>query len=596
MERKRKNNLLLILSILYAAAACTVFAVEFMARHHISEAIHWIADRPVFYILNVVIAFGVLAAWVAITGRMIFGIIVGGLVFMLLGIINMLKLAILQAPLFAWDFLYIKQMTALAASATSEKSMLIIGSCVFSAAVLLVIFFYFNKSRLSMRTRLLLFIMAVITIGLFSRDAVIPSQWFQINNINWDQRQNYEIHGAFLAFSMNISPLLFSQPQEYDQELVCRLVEHNNQLEGKWGFEGQAISLVFFMSESFSDLAEPLLESMDDPLKNLKQLARRYPCFHLVSPTYAGNTSLVEFEVLTGLSNAFLPSGAIPFDHYLKKPTPSIAWVLQEHGYHTIAVHPFYEWFWSRNIVYPNLGFQEYISIRHFDESVKRGFYISDEALVDKIIEVIESAPGPYFVHAVSMENHGPYFPNRYDSVDMSIKENLSEGLKTELATYVIGLRDADTQLMRLLKYLKKRQEPVICLFFGDHQPSFGLALCQELGLYKDGIERDYQMSIVPGLLWANRKNLIDPKDIPKQLSPVYLPAIVLHQMGIPLPGYMFYLQHGISCYPVVHRNFIMDSSGNLIKFHERRQDPYLRGLEVLNYDVLFGSRFSWQL
>jgi phosphoglycerol transferase MdoB-like AlkP superfamily enzyme len=174
--------------------------------------------------------------------------------------------------------------------------------------------------------------------------------------------------------------------------------------------------------------------------------------------------------------------------------------------------------------------------------------------------------------------------------------DSRAEGLRFELASYITGLRDADKQLIRLLTFLISRKEPVICLFFGDHQPGFGLAFYNEMGRIKDGIERDYQMSTVPGLLWANRKGIVDPKDIPEQLSPVYLPAIVLHQMGIPLPGYMFYLQNGLSTYPVVHRNFVIDSTGKMLKFNEQRQDPYLRGLEVLNYDVLFGSRFSWQL
>jgi phosphoglycerol transferase MdoB-like AlkP superfamily enzyme len=118
------------------------------------------------------------------------------------------------------------------------------------------------------------------------------------------------------------------------------------------------------MSEGFSFLSDAKFEASDDPLKNIKLLSAQYPSFTLISPTFAGNTSLVEYEVLTGLSNAFLPAGAIPFDHYLRRPTPSIASMLKKQGYQTVAVHPFHAWFWSRDRVYPHLGFDRVYFLR----------------------------------------------------------------------------------------------------------------------------------------------------------------------------------------------------------------------------------------
>jgi phosphoglycerol transferase MdoB-like AlkP superfamily enzyme len=301
----------------------------------------------------------------------------------------------------------------------------------------------------------------------------------------------------------------------------------------------------------------------------------------------------MEFEVLTGLSNAFLPADAVPFDHYLRRKTPSIAAVLQNHGYRTVAVHPFYDWFWNRNVVYPNLGFGEYISIKDFSPEDQKGLYVSDEALVDKIIKVVESSDSPYMIHVVSMQNHGPYFDGRYGNDKVNVKNNLPEWLINELGDYLTGLRDADRQLGRLLNYLSKRKEPIICLFFGDHQPGLSKTLYQELGISRKGLENDLLLYQVPGLLWSNRHDLIDTADIPERLSPAYLPAIVLHQMGIPLPPHMFYMRQGLSAHPVVHRKAIQDSKGLLKSFESYREDPFLRGLEILNFDVLFGSRFS---
>jgi phosphoglycerol transferase MdoB-like AlkP superfamily enzyme len=349
------------------------------------------------------------------------------------------------------------------------------------------------------------------------------------------------------------------------------------------------------MSESFSDLvaAHSELPDTGSPIENLERISADHPSFRLISPTFAGNTSLMEFEVLTGLFNAFLPEGGIPFDHYLNRQTPSLAWILKHYGYRTVAVHPFHDWFWNRNVVYPNLGFSEYISIKNFSEAATKGMYISDEALVDKIIETIEFTDGPYLIHAVSMQNHGPYFSGRYGEDEVNVRSNLPDWLRHELGVYLAGLRDADLQLARLVDYLSKRQEPVICLFFGDHQPSFTPAFYKECGIITEGMASEMLLSEVPGLLWANREDLLDTADIPEQFSAAYLPTIVLHQMGIPLPAYMFYLSQGLINYPVVHRGFVQDSGGRLTRLDDCRREPYLKGLEVLNFDVLFGSRFS---
>jgi phosphoglycerol transferase MdoB-like AlkP superfamily enzyme len=596
MNKNKKFDLMVSVLCVGISAGIIVLMIEFLARQNFEQVLLWLFDYPKPFVLNLLIAFIVIGLMIIITGRIIYGISAGSAVILLLGSINMLKLSVLQTPFFAWDMFYIGQMGALGASFLSKKLIFVFIILLLGLLGSIVYFLIKSIRPLTIRIRIFSFTAAAFLISLFCWETTNPLRLLEIKNIVWDQAQNYSTNGFMLAFSMNISPIFFSQPDEYNIDLVHRLVEHNETFEDECGFRDKPISLIFFMSESFSDLADPLFESSANPLENLKQLASQYPSFRLISPTYAGNTSLVEFEVLTGLSNAFLPSGAIPFDHYLRRQTPSLAWILQEHGYHTIAIHPFYDWFWNRNIVYPNLGFQKYISINQFDESSKRGFYISDEALVDKIIDVIDSIHGPYFIHAVSMENHGPYTPDRFDEPEVQLATSLSNDLRFELASYLSGLQDADEQLAMLLKYLAYRDEPVICLFFGDHQPSFGMDFYSALGKIKQGIEKDYQMSIVPGLLWANRKEIIEAKDIPEQMSPVYLPAIILHQMKFPLPGYMFYLKNGLSSYPVVHRNFVVDPNGNLLRFKECRKDPYLHGLEILNYDILFSLRYSCKL
>jgi hypothetical protein len=161
------------------------------------------------------------------------------------------------------------------------------------------------------------------------------------------------------------------------------------------------------------------------------------------------------------------------------------------------------------------------------------------------------------------------------------------------LSTFLTGVRDADRQLGRFLKYLESRPEPVICVFFGDHQPHLGW----ELLSYRDGRmsekERDYLMATVPGLVWANQPELLDALDIPKRISPSHLPGLLLHQIGVELPGHLFHMWRGIEDFPVIHRKFVGNTVANLKPLEEIESTPWLKDYAMLQYDVLFGDGYS---
>ena len=82
-----------------------------------------------------------------------------------------------------------------------------------------------------------------------------------------------------------------------------------------------------------------------------------------------GNTADTEFEFLTGNTMAFLPSGSIPYQQYIKNETPSLAGYLSSLGYVTYAQHPYYGSGWNRETVYPLLGFQ---NMNFVDDYIQR--------------------------------------------------------------------------------------------------------------------------------------------------------------------------------------------------------------------------------
>ena len=83
---------------------------------------------------------------------------------------------------------------------------------------------------------------------------------------------------------------------------------------------------------------------------------------------------------------AFLPTGSIVYQQYLNDTPSTMVSTLKNVGYTCVAMHPYYETGWSRNLVYPKLGFDESYFLDYFDQSQLIREYISDEELYNKII------------------------------------------------------------------------------------------------------------------------------------------------------------------------------------------------------------------
>lgn len=589
--------------------AALVFLVlqEAASRSSLVKALQWAYYYPTSAAFNLVLICTILAFFAALSGKAAVSLVLTGTLLGLLTLVNALKLAYLQSPFYPWDLLYWKHLRVLLPAlpakavlpATGCFLLLILASCVFV--------FRKEKTRLRGFSRVvLLLFFGIVWVPLWRGTHESHLGLFRLQNATWNKLVNYDANGFLGAFCLNLSPLLLNRPDDYTEDSVRTALETNLweqalQRAAKVPLDKRnPISLVLFVSESFWDLEDISFTSPVNPLANFERLRERHASFHLVSPTFGGNTSIVEFELLTGLTNAFLPRGAVPYDHYVKRDIPSIARVLREKGYRTLAIHPYHSWFWSRDRVYPLLGFEEFLSLSDFEGAETRGGFVSDRALVDKVIETLEGTDHPFFLFVLSMQNHGSYWPRRYAPDELEIQAPYPEPLRQVLQTYVTGVRDADRELGRLLDYLAARPDPVLFFFCGDHRPSFGpdLAIYRDAGAApqgggRDRLEENYKMARVPCLFWANGPEGPELTAVPDSFSPAYVPAILLDLMGIELPNHFRYLLSGLREYPVLHRDFVVAAGSQTIDpLEDHKTKPFLHALNLLQYDILFGSRF----
>lgn len=112
---------------------------------------------------------------------------------------------------------------------------------------------------------------------------------------------------------------------------------------------------------------------------------------YALSSVFGAKTPDSEWEFLTGNSMAFLPSGSVPYQQYMSKKPYSLVSTLKERGYSCISMHPYYASGWSRNKVYPLLGFDESLFIDDFDQTNIMREYITDQELYNKIIDQYEA-------------------------------------------------------------------------------------------------------------------------------------------------------------------------------------------------------------
>ncbi len=587
------------LAVLFASTLL-VFLVEFVARGSIAPIAQFLFDahRPGW---TTVLLFTLLIIGLdAILGRRFQSLLILAPLFLLLAWIGAQKSHYLGDPLYPTDFLYTRQIVNLLPLLVRERPMTAVAIVVtgIGAIALFVVLWRAWRRRtapLPLNARLMRLALALPALAFFvsimdystfswSRDRL------QIIPMMWDQKENYAFNGFALAFTMNVPMANVPAPAGYSADAVDRIAG------------GPAIAadvptekpdIIIVMSESFWDPTRlPNVRINPDPIPT----TRSHLSGHVFSPEFGGMTANVEFEALTGFSNAFLPYGSIPYQQYVRDHIPSLATFLGSEGYRTEAIHPGTSWFWNRGAVYDAFGFDDFLSEETLPPMEKRGPLASDAALTDQIIQRGEEADEPFFIFAVSLQSHGPYEPHRYANVTHSIADSaISEAGRQSILSYAEGAADADRGLARLIEWADRRERPTVIAFFGDHLPPLG-PVYVETGFMKEPVASRKgppdKMAVqheTPLVVWSNRAGTIE--DI-GSISPAFLPLHVLKAAGISHPFYTGFLGDVHARYDVVDRNLLIGADGKAVPdwARARKVDPTITDYRVLQYDIMFGD------
>lgn len=277
--------------------------------------------------------------------------------------------------------------------------------------------------------------------------------------------------------------------------------------------------LVLVQAESFFDIRRHLPTAPAALLSNLDTL--RQPEHGgtggpFLVQTHGAYTMRTEFSVLTGLPLHTLGTDAFnPYFTTSRRPVWSLAWALQQAGYRTACIHPFYLSFFRRNRVLPHLGFQELHGIETFADAPHCGPYVSDAALADAVLRWLAASSEPAFVFVITMEAHGPWKPGRLP------------GGETAMDVYLQHLQHTDAMFGRLARGLQDLERPAWLCGYGDHVG----CLPEATGGKAAARARD---AIVPTdwLLWSSRPEICPPLPAQHAVRPEALGALLRQVAG----------------------------------------------------------------
>ena len=398
-----------------------------------------------------------------------------------------------------------------------------------------------------------------------------------------DQAYNYRTNGFILATISNLQTKTQKQPEGYSKEAVQKIVqkyqkiaEENNKNRKK--LSDEKVNVVYVMSESFIDpkLGKHLYDyGNKEPIPYTQEIKKSQSSGWAASSEYGGGTANVEFEALTGLSNFFLNS--IPYTSIVpaNKDTPSIVKNFNENGYKTIAMHPYNRNMYRREVVYPNLGFQEYKSADNFKNNSKidNSKYISDESAFNEVLTELKNSQKPEFIHLVTMQNHMPYEENAYSEHNFSVEAKNGanpENAKT-IQAYLEGISRSDKAMKNFLSEIEKLDEKTIVIFWGDHWP----------GIYGEMFEKELNKNDIrrtPLFVYSNFKK--DKQDLGTS-SLIYNQILALNAFNSKLSPFQYLLSDLREKYPALTKQFV--------KIDEK--SDILKDSEMIEYDILSGNK-----
>lgn len=370
---------------------------------------------------------------------------------------------------------------------------------------------------------------------------------------------------AFMAnLFLQSRDLPLKKPKNYEAQLQ-QLGQYSSDASTK---VAETPDIVVIMNESFADLRCYGAQIAPEIYRDWDEILARSAHGTAYSSVFGGNTPNAEYEFLTGDSLLFYTGTPIPYETAIRQDVPALPGLLAQLGSGTVAMHPNEGIVWSREQVYPKLGFGRSVFLADYENTEMLRRYVSDQANYSQVLRVLEEADGPQFLFNVTIQNHGSY--EEEDFADLNALLDSRTGC-SQTRQYLTLVKESGAALKEFLQQLEQRPRKTYVVFFGDHQPWVDEAFYSQYESGQDAQEHlRYQ---VPYFIWCNQSQ--EEQQLPLcGLNDLQL--YLAEQAGLPLTGYQKLLAQVAQCYPVVCAQGVMAADGSWLDEKQIAEDDLL--------------------
>jgi phosphoglycerol transferase MdoB-like AlkP superfamily enzyme len=603
-------------ALFHVFLACGIcFIIEWVSRHSFLEACAFVKDRGLVFLYNSLIIYASLMLVYIFRRRAVSRVIIS-VFWLFLGIINGCVLAKRVTPFSFTDLKMVGDLFTMQSNyfSTQEAALVIV---LVALVILSIVIFWFRGPKFAGCVHRISGLAAaaavLLALPLVTKEAVsqnILTSYFE--NI----AQGYWDYGFVYSFTSSVVDRGMSTPQNYSEEAVQAvlartqkgidaLVQNEEKGSGAVLEKNETVrttadadtekatenavetviepetvaaventvaadedypNIICVLLESFVDPTEVnFLELSEDPVPNFRYLYENYSSGYLEVPVVGAGTANTEFEILTGMCMKFFGLGEYPYKTILKKTNcESIASDLSRLGYGTHAVHNNGGNFYSRKNAFSMMGFDTFTSKELMDiqEYTPLGTWSTDHILIGEVEKALDYTPDQQdFVYTITVQGHGDYPQEKViEDPEIQVSGAADEGSNYAWEYYVNEIHEVDKFIGDLIDMLSKRDEKTIVVMFGDHLPTMNLT------------EDDMATGSLFKTKYITWNNFgLEKKDT--DLTSYQLMAEILEQIGI--------------------------ETGTMFQYHQARdtyvsEEEYLDGLELLQYDILYGEHYVY--
>ncbi len=457
---------------------------------------------------------------------------------------------------------------------------ILLGILIVSCFILLMRWFIIEEEKKKKRWYNIIKIVLLVVV-------FMKVSWPKLYVYYWDIVDSYQKQGMIAGVISYAKNEAYTKPEGYSSEECERLLAEATPVASSVTTKAQ--NIIVIMNESLSDMRiinsekvpsdlTPFMDSMtDNVIKG-----------QLYVPVFGAGTANPEFEVLTGISTAYVKG--MPYQSLVHNDLEGMCSFFGDNGYETNAFHPCWANNWSRKSVYQYMGFQDMLFLEDLKEKELIRTHVSDSYDYRCVIDDYgKKQTDNYFMFNVTIQNHGGYtddFNKGFEAtVDLSSVGNF-EGTEN----YLSLLKESDKAFEELITYFSKVEEPTLICMFGDHQAQiedsyyeylYGKTLAE---LTPEEAQKRY---ITPFIIWTN----YDIEEaVVEKISSNYLSALVLQTAGYELNGYEAFLYHLYEKYPVLTPVGVYDREGVYYQSVDGIQDTMLSDYEKLQYYRIKGN------